>query len=152
MQPKIRKPPVGNQVTEVVTRADSTVNPTSTIPHQVSVVIVRSVMTEEEKAQKKELIDNAKENYAEKLAKQAENASQLAKDALEIKFILNQATRENFDGVKKSLQAFAIKNEDTCRKLIDLMIEKSWVEPKFSGVYAQMSKELTKVKDFKFVI
>jgi hypothetical protein len=113
------------------------------------VVIVRSMETEEQKDLRIKLRDMAKiGSYADEQNKK--NLSELEKDSKEIKFNLNLITQENFSKVKVTIMPYATKNKETCKKLISLMIEKAWVEPKFSVIYAQLCKDLTKAKDFGF--
>lgn len=57
-----------------------------------------------------------------------------------MKFNLNLITQENFDFIKGKLHPIVTKNMNCCVKLIDLMIEKAWIEPKFAVIYARLSK------------
>lgn len=76
--------------------------------------------------------------------------SDIDRDTKEIKFNLNLITQENFTKIRNIIVPLAIKNKETCKRLITLMIEKAWIEPKFSVIYAQLCSHLTKVKEFQF--
>jgi hypothetical protein len=52
--------------------------------------------------------------------------------------------------VKVAIIPYVTKDKETCKKLISLMLEKVWVESKFSVIYAQLCKDLTKAKNFSF--
>lgn len=113
------------------------------------VVITRSTETEEERIMRIQLREMAKKgNIGENEGKKVMN--DLEKDTKEVKFNLNLITQENFLKIRNILIPFVTKNKETCKRVITLMIEKAWIEPKFTVIYAQLCKDLAKVKDFQF--
>ena len=132
--------------TEPLQQTPADMTPKYTAP---VVEINRSTETEEERTLRIRLREMAKEgNLAEIHNKKQLN--EIDTDTKEIKFNLNLITQENFSKIRAILSPFAVKNKEICKRLITLMIEKAWIEPKFSVIYAQLCKDLAKAKDFQF--
>ena len=59
-------------------------------------------------------------------------------------------TLENFTAIKNDLTKYVTNEEKECEKLINNMIEKAWIEPKFATIYAKLSSEFGKLNNFKW--
>lgn len=61
-------------------------------------------------------------------------------------FSLNKIAPENLKEIFKDLKSYATDFKDTCDALIDLIIEKAWVQPKYAVCYAKLCQYFLKLK------
>lgn len=66
---------------------------------------------------------------------------------------MNRIAPENVKEIFKELTHFAINRKEMCEVLIDEIIEKVWVQPKYAASYAKLCQYFANKidnKDFKF--
>ena len=125
--------------------------PSKTQPQTFTCDIIRREDTAELKEVREQLNKYAKDGgFIEKMKMKTLTLSDLKKAEKEIKYNLNLITLENFTAIKRELEKYVLDDEKTCESLINLMIEKAWIEPKFATIYARLSSEFGKLDKFKW--
>ena len=76
--------------------------------------------------------------------------NQIEKAQIEMTFSLNKIAPENLKEIYKDLKSFATDHRDTCEALIDLIIEKAWVQPKYAVCYAKLCQNFIKLRECDF--
>ena len=63
---------------------------------------------------------------------------------------MNLLAPENLSGIQKDLEPYLFKSEEICKIMIDEIIEKAWVQPKYASTYAKLCNEFTKFSPLRF--
>ena len=93
-------------------------------------------------------------NYAVLKEEEEKGLDDIGKSHREIIFHLNRIAPENLKDIVRDLAPFAKEDFNRCEVLTNLIIEKSWEQPKYAASYAKLCSVFTKIdeKDFKFEV
>jgi hypothetical protein len=65
---------------------------------------------------------------------------------------LNLLAPENLREIERDIEKYLYDDEKVCRAMIEEIIEKAWVQPKYAGTYARLCQDFSKapVKNFNY--